>query len=126
MPGPKTIRDPAKASPTTVGNVLLPLGNVQGAFDCWVRGISAFTEEVANFAQTRLKEDMSAWADLGKCKSAGEAFEFQSRFAQKTASEYFGEFSKMSRLAMNIANEAIAASQPAKGTERAAVETHPD
>jgi hypothetical protein len=87
MTGPKTVREPAKASPTTVGSVFLPLGNVQGAFDCWVPGISAFTEEVANFAQTRPKEDMSAWADLAKCKSAGEAFEFQSRFAQKTASE---------------------------------------
>jgi hypothetical protein len=124
MAGPKTVREPAKTLPMTAGNVPLPRSSVQGPFDCWARGISAFTEEIANFAQTRLREDMSAWVDLAKCKSAREVFEFQSRFAQKTASEYFDEFSKMSRLAMNIASEAFAASQPAKGTEGAAAETH--
>ena len=124
MPGAKIVREAAKASSATPGNVLLSPRDVQAAFDCWARGISAFTEEVANFVQTRLREDMSALADLAKCKNAGEAFEFQSRFAQKTASEYFDEFNKVSRLAMTMASEVFATRQPTSGAEPAVAEPH--
>jgi len=114
MSGPKTLRDPVKESATKGWSLALPFGNARGAFDCWAQGLSVLTEEVAHFTQARLKEDMEAWANLTHCRNAGEAFECQSRYAQKTAGDYFDEIGKMSRLAMDVASGTFAALQPAK------------
>jgi len=106
MSKPKAIRV-TSASPTWGWDLRGPFDRFQGSFECWAQGLSAFTGEIAHFAQARLREDMGAWAKLAACKSAGEAFECQTRIVQKAADDYFDEINKISRLAAQVAHNAL-------------------
>jgi len=97
-------------------------GANQRAFDSWIRGMSAFTEEMGNFMHTRLQEDIGVWTKLTSCKDAGQAFECQRQYVEKAAADYFDEAGKLSRLTMNLATEGFSALQseasaPAKRAE---------
>jgi len=111
MVGQKSHRDEAKSRPIQGWDLRAPFDRATDAFGAWAQGMSALTGEFAHFAQARLKEDMGAWARLAHCKSAGEAFELQSRYVQKMADDYFDEFGKMSSLAVKIANNPFSALQ---------------
>ena len=83
----------------------------QQALECWARAISALTEEMGQFVQARLQEDMGTWAKLTACKDPSQAFECQRQYAEKAAADYLDEANKLSRLTMSIASDRFAAFQ---------------
>ena len=86
----------------------------QQALKCWARAISTLTEELGQFAQARLQEDLGIWSKLTTCKDVSQVFECQRQFVQKATSDYIDEANKLSRLTMNIANEGLPAFQTAE------------
>lgn len=85
----------------------------QQALKCWTRAITALTEEMGQFAQSRFQEDMSIWGKLTSCKDVSQAFECQRQFIQKATTDYIDEASKLSQLTMNIASDGFSTLQSA-------------
>ena len=74
----------------------------------WLRAMTSFTEEIAQFTQTRWHEDLTAFSALAGCKSPEDAFECHRRFTEKAMTQYSDEFAKLSRMMMGLANEGSA------------------
>jgi phasin protein len=77
---------PAKGTPPTGGSApdygfLLEANQL--AFARWLNGVNALSQEIAQFTQGRLQEDMAAWSTLASCSSPEAAFECQQRLAEK-------------------------------------------
>ena len=83
----------------------------QRAFARWFQGMSALSQEITQFTQSRLQEDMAAWSTLASCKSPEDAFECQRRFAEKATSQYSEEITKLSRLMAGLAADGLASLQ---------------
>jgi len=49
--------------------------------------MNALSQEIAQFTQNRLQEDMAAWSTLASCNSPEDAFECQRRFAQQATAD---------------------------------------
>lgn len=81
------------------------------AFARWFNGMNAFSQEIAQFTQSRLQEDMAAWSTLASCKSAEDALECQRRFAQKATAGYAAEVTKLSQMMMSLASEGLESHQ---------------
>lgn len=92
-------------------------GANQRAFDSWIRGMGAVTEEITQFAQTRLREDMATLTELAACKDINQAFACQRKYADKMAADYIDEFSKLSGLTISVTSAAL---QDASGSAAAA------
>lgn len=83
----------------------------QQAFTSWMRGVSAFAEEVGRFTQTRLHEDAEVWRVLATCRNPMEALECQRRYAEKATGHYMDEANKLTQLAMGVANDSLSSLQ---------------
>ena len=92
----------------------------QHALEAWARAVSALTDEVSQFVQARLREDMSTWTKLAACKDPSQAFECNSQYFQKATTDYFGEAGKLSRLTMNVASDSFSAFRGESERENAA------
>ena len=79
----------------------------QRAFTRWFLGMNALSQEIAQFTQNRLQEDMAAWSTLASCNSPEDAFECQRRFAQQATAGYVAEVAKLSQMMMSLANEGL-------------------
>lgn len=88
----------------------------QRAFARWFQGISALSQEITQFTQSRLQEDMAAWSTLARCKSPEDAFECQRHFAEKATSQYSEEITKLSRLMAGLATDGLASLQRSADT----------
>jgi Phasin protein len=75
------------------------------AFARWFNGMNALSQEIAQFTQSRLQEDMAAWSTLTRCNSPEDAFECQRRFAEKATAGYAAEVTKLSQMMMSLASE---------------------
>ena len=80
----------------------------QRAIARWFQGMNALSQEIAQFTQSRLQEDMAAWSTLASCNSAESAFECQRRFAEKATTGYVAEVAKLSQMVMSLASEGLA------------------
>jgi len=83
----------------------------QRAFAHWFHGMNALSQEIAQFTQNRLQEDMAAWSTLASCNSPEDAFECQRRFAQKATAGYAAEVTKLSQMMMSLASEGLESHQ---------------
>ena len=92
------------ASGLTPGYSLILAAN-QRAFARWLNGMNGLSQEIAQFTQSRLQEDMAAWSTLASCKNPQDAFECQRRFAEKATAGYLAEVAKLSTMMINLANE---------------------
>jgi hypothetical protein len=81
------------------------------AFRAWARGMSSLTEEVNRFAQARLREDTEAWQVLAATRSPMDALDYQRRYAEKAATQYFEEAGRLSQLALSVATEGFSSLQ---------------
>ena len=79
----------------------------QLAFARWLNGVNALSQEIAQFTQSRLQEDMAAWSTLASCNSPEAAFECQGRFAEKATAGYVAEVTKLSQMMMSLASEGL-------------------
>jgi hypothetical protein len=101
---------PAKGAPPTGGatpNYGVLLEANQLAFARWLNGVNALSQEIAQFTQSRLQEDMAAWSALASCNSPESAFECQRRFAEKATAGYVAEVAKLSQMMMSLASEGL-------------------
>ena len=79
----------------------------QRAFARWFNGINGLSQEIAQFTQSRLQEDMAAWSALASCNNPQDAFECQRRFAEKATAGYLAEVTKLSAMMISLANEGL-------------------
>jgi hypothetical protein len=79
----------------------------QRAFARWLNGMNGLSQEIAQFTQSRLQEDMAAWSALASCSSPQDAFECQRRFAEKATAGYLAEVTKLSAMMISLANEGL-------------------
>ncbi len=73
------------------------------AFECWARGMSALSHDLAQFLQSRLLEDSTMWEKLATCRDPADAFACQSKFAAQAGADYAEAAQKFSRLMLDIA-----------------------
>ena len=83
----------------------------QQAFARWFNGMNALSQEIAQFTQSRLQEDMTAWSTLASCNNPKDAFECQRRFAEKATAGYAAEVTKLSQMMMRLASEGLKSHQ---------------
>ncbi len=105
---------PANGTPPTSGwspNYALLLEANQRAFGRWLNGMNALSQEMAQFTQSRLQEDIAAWSTLASCNSPEAAFECQRRFAEKATAGYVAEVTKLSQMMMSLASEGLESRQ---------------
>jgi hypothetical protein len=79
----------------------------QAAFARWLEGMFALSQEITQFTQIRLQEDIAAWSTLATCYSPEQALDCQQRFVAKISDQYSAEIAKLSRMMMNIASQGL-------------------
>lgn len=77
------------------------------AFESWARNMSKLSQEMAQFMQSRLKEEAAMWEKLAGCRDASELLQCQSEFATKTGTDYAEAAQKLSRLMLDFANSSL-------------------
>jgi hypothetical protein len=76
--------------------------------DAMVRGIFVVSQEITQFSQTRLKEDVKNCEALSRCHSPSEALDCQHRFAETATAQYLEEANKLTGLMTSIASAGYA------------------
>ncbi len=105
---------PEKGAPPTSGwapNYGFLLESNQRAFARWLNGVNALSQEIAQFTQSRLQEDMAAWSTLASCNGPEAAFECQRRFAENATAGYVAEVTKLSQMMMSLASDGLESRQ---------------
>jgi hypothetical protein len=69
--------------------------------------VNALSQEIAQFTQSRLQEDMAAWSTLASCSSPEDAFACQRRLAENATAGYVTEVTKLSQMMMSLASEGL-------------------
>jgi hypothetical protein len=110
MPAKMPAKEPSPSLTPVSGGWDPPalFGAGEHAFESWALAASALAQEMAQFVQSRLQEDMKSWARLASCRDPGEAFQCQCRFAEKAVADYLDEAGKLSALAMTLSTKGIA------------------
>ena len=72
-----------------------------------IKSMAVLSEEMFSFIQTRLREDADTYeALLHRCRSPGEVYDCQHRFAEHATSQYLDMASKLASLGSRIAGSA--------------------
>jgi hypothetical protein len=79
--------------------------------DTMVKGMFAISQEMTQFAQTRLKGEVKNCEALSHCHSPSEVLNCQQRFAEAATAEYLEEADKLTVLMTKIANDGFASLQ---------------
>ena len=79
----------------------------RNAFESWARNMSKLSQEMAQFMQSRLREEAQMWEKLAACHDASELMRCQSEFAAKTGTDYAEAAQKLSRLMHDFANASL-------------------
>ena len=79
----------------------------RNAFEAWAHNMSKLSQEMAQFMQSRLKEEAAMWEKLAACHDASELLQCQSEFAAKTGTDYAEAAQKLSRLMLDFANASL-------------------
>jgi len=74
----------------------------RSAFENWARNMSKLSQEMAQFMQSRLKEEAAMWEKLAACHDAADVIQCQSEFATKTGTDYAEAAQKLSRLMLDF------------------------
>ena len=73
---------------------------------CWSEAVSEINGELVQFAGKRLKADMVIPANLAKCKTGEELFEFYSDFFRTAVNQYFEEAETLAHIGANFVGSA--------------------
>ncbi|HWE75156.1 MAG TPA: phasin family protein [Stellaceae bacterium] len=79
----------------------------RNAFEAWAHNMSKLSQEMAQFMQSRLKEEGAMWEKLAACRDPAELLQCQSEFAAKTGTDYAEAAQKLSRLMLDFANTSV-------------------
>jgi phasin family protein len=83
----------------------------QNALARWLHALFALSQEITQFTQARLQEDVAAWSTLAACRNPEEAMECQRRFAAKATEQYAEEIGKLSQMTMSMVGEEVVPSR---------------
>src|SRR5579875_2211464 len=72
-----------------------------------LRSLAAWHEEMARFAQTRLRHSIEMGESLSRCRSAAEAFERQSDYARTATEQYAEEAASLLNLMAQTARDGL-------------------
>ncbi len=89
----------------------------RNAFEAWARNMSKLSQEMAQFMQSRLKEEAAMWEKLAACRDARELLQCQSEFATKTGTDYAEAAQKLSRLMLDFASNSLDPNKRAPETD---------
>lgn len=89
----------------------------RNAFETWANNMSKLSQEMAQFMQSRLKEEGAMWEKLAACRDPAELLQCQSEFAAKTGTDYAEAAQKLSRLMLDFANTSITPNNRAPETD---------
>lgn len=78
------------------------------AFECWARGMSKLSHDLAQFTQARLLEDSVMWEKLASCRDVTDAVDCEIRFLAKASADYSEAAQKFSRLLVEVASNCSA------------------
>ena len=92
--------------------------------DTMVKGMFAITQEMTQFAHSRLKEEARNCEALSHCHNPSEALSCQHRFAETATAEYLEEANKLTALLTKTANDGFASLQPT-GAEKVGATSKP-
>ena len=88
------------------------------AVDNWVqtseailKSALALSQQMAEFAQARLREDVGVCERLAKCRNPSEAAECQREFAKAATAQYIDHANKLSALMTELTSAAFASAQ---------------
>jgi hypothetical protein len=101
---------------TTEANVSAPdygflLEANQRAFAHWFHGMTVLSQEITQFTQGRLQEDIAAWSMLASCTNPADVLDCQRRFAQRATAVFTEEVAKLSQMMMSLAQEGLESQQ---------------
>ncbi len=91
----------------------------RNAFQAWAQNMSQLSQEMAQFMQSRLKEEAAMWEKLAACHDPSELLQCQSEFAAKTGSDYAAAAQKLSRLMLDFANNSLKPNRAAETDQSA-------
>jgi hypothetical protein len=83
----------------------------QNALERWVQAMIEISQEIAQFTQARLEEDVAAWVRFAGCRSPDEALECQQHFLERASGQYLMESNRLSQM---IAGLTSAGASPAR------------
>jgi len=75
------------------------------AYRAWFETAGRIQADAVEFMRHRLEKDVAAVADLGKCKSAVEAFSLQFAYARDAFADFVGEGQKMTAVLNSVARD---------------------
>ena len=75
----------------------------RSAFESWARNMAKLSQEMAQFMQSRLKDEAVMWDKLAACHDPSDVVQCQSEFAAKTGTDYADAAQKLSRLMLDFA-----------------------
>ncbi|HVA16035.1 MAG TPA: phasin family protein [Stellaceae bacterium] len=76
----------------------------RNAFEAWAHNMSKLSQEMAQFMQSRLREEATMWEKLASCRDPSDVVQCQSEFASKTGTDYAAAAQKLSRLMLDFAS----------------------
>jgi len=78
-----------------------------------MRGLFEMSQQMVQFAQVRLGEDVKVYETLCHCKDPGEALDCQKRFAEKATAQYLEQVNALNGLMTQISTESLSSMQRA-------------
>ncbi len=88
----------------------LPAGNMWNSalstyadsFEEWAAASAAWQNEVSEFAQRRLKDNLSTWLTLLSARDAATAWQAQGAWTVRAAEDYSGEARRLAELVASV------------------------
>lgn len=74
----------------------------QRAFENWSRGMSRLFHDMAEFMQSRLREDAAMWEKFAACRDPNAAFDLQRQYTAKASADYAAASQNFARIMMEI------------------------
>jgi hypothetical protein len=74
-------------------------------FECWARGMSRLSHDMAQFMQSRLLEDSMMWEKLATCRDVTDTVDCETRFIAKANADYSEAAQRFSRLLFEVASD---------------------
>lgn len=88
------------------------IDGVQHALAHWVQGMFELSQEVARFAQSRMREDIAHWQALVNCRKMDQIRIYQDRFVADALKEYADELATLSHMTVSLVGDGMALAQP--------------
>lgn len=77
------------------------------AYRAWFEAAGRIQGDAVRFMRHRLEKDQAAFAELGKCQTAVDAFNVQFAYARDTFADYVSEGQKLAAMIGDVAREGM-------------------